>query len=89
MFTIPDGILKDRPIIEHGYPLRGRGHASGIRYEGEKTYIDFIITSGYCQHIKVQCDDKGIYVPDGNIIFPLTWDDEKKKNAVLKRFHLN
>lgn len=44
----------------------------------------------YFAHIAVQCDDSGKYVSGGDIIFPLSWDTEEKKNsAVLRdfRFH--
>ena len=86
-FTIPDSLLIDRPIKEHGYPLKGRGYASGVDYRNGKTYIDFTMTSAYLTRIKVQCDDEGRYVEGGDIIFPLSFDtEEKKKGAVLKAY---
>ena len=33
----------------------------------------------------MQCDDKGNYVPNGDIIFPTGWDtEEKKERSILK-----
>lgn len=82
---IPDNLLADGFIKSKGYPLKGRGFANGIAYLGGKTYIDFIMTSNYLAHIKVQCDDSGIYIPNGDIIFPPSWDsEEKQERAVLK-----
>lgn len=84
-FNIPEKLLLDRKIKEHGYPLRGSGYADGVRYIEGKTYVDFIMTSSYFAHIQVQCDNSGMYVPDGSIIFPPSWDtEEKKERAVLK-----
>lgn len=89
-FIIPDSLLVDKLIKEHGYPLKGRGYAVGIKCRNEKIYMDFLMTSMYFAHIAVQCDDSGKYVSGGDIIFPLSWDTEEKRNsAVLKgfRFH--
>lgn len=82
---IPDNLLQNTYIKDRGYPLTGRGYAYGIFFENDKTYMDFIITSRYMEHIKVQCDEKGICVQNGDIIFPRNWDnDEKKDRAILK-----
>lgn len=38
----------------------------------------------------MQCDDSGKYVSGGDIIFPLSWDTEEKRNSVVLkdfRFH--
>ncbi len=84
-FNIPDKLLMDGFVKEKGYPLKGRGFANGIYYKNEKIYINFIMTDMYYAHIKVQCDDKGNYVPNGNVIFPAAWDtDEKRERAILK-----
>ena len=80
-FCIPDGLLIDRPVKEHGYPLKGRGHAFGIHYENGQTYMDFIMTSFFFTHIRVQCDGDGKYVKGGNILFPPSWDTEEKRKA--------
>lgn len=85
-FVIPDNLLSDTSIKDRGYPLKGRGFAGGIRYQNGKTYMDFIITSNYFEHIRVECDQNGMYVPNGDIIFPTGWDtEEKKERAVLKK----
>lgn len=81
---IKDSLLLEIPIREHGYPLRGRGRATGIDYINSKLYMDFIITSNYLEHIKVQCDAHGEYIPKGDIIFPTGWNEEKTERAVLK-----
>ena len=86
-FEIPDTLLKDDFIKKHGYPLKGRGYVCGLEYKDGKTYIEFIITSNYLEHIKVQCDENGAFVPGGDIIFPTGWDtEEKKERAVLKSY---
>lgn len=86
-FEIPDSLLEDTYIRKRGYPLKGRGHAYGICYCNDKTYIEFIITSNYYEHIKVQCDNKGLFVPNGDIIFPTGWDSEEKiERAILKSY---
>lgn len=84
-FEMPDTLTKDTYIKDHGYPLKGRGYACGVHYKEGKTYIEFIMTSHYYAHIKVQCNDRGIYVPNGNIIFPPSWDTEEKKDAVVSK----
>lgn len=81
---IKDSLLMEIPIREHGYPLRGRGRATGNFFVNDKLYIDFIITSNYLEHIRVQCDAHGEYIPKGDIIFPIGWDEEKKGRALLK-----
>lgn len=84
---ISNELLADKFIKEHGFPLKGRGYASGIAFVNDKTYIDFIMTSNYLTHIKVQCDEIGNYVPNGDIIFPPSWDtDDKRDNAILKAY---
>lgn len=82
-FYIPDGLLTEKKIQEHGYPLKGTGYAFGVFYINSKTYIDFIMTSNYFAHINVQCDGAGHYVPGGDIIFPPSWDTEEKQERVL------
>ena len=58
-----------------------------IGIQNGKTYIEFIITSNYLEHIKVQCDENGVFVPGGDIIFPTGWDtEEKKERTVLKSY---
>ena len=57
-----------------------------------KLYVTFIITSNYYEHIRVECDSNGYYIPGGNIIFPPSWDtEERREHAVLKsrRFYTN
>lgn len=83
---IKDSLLIEMPIKEHGYPLRGSGRATGIDCVNDKLYLDFIITSNYLEHIKVQCDAHGEYIPKGDIIFPTGWDEKKKERALLKSF---
>lgn len=82
---IPDSLLEDGFIKEKGFPLKGKGYATGISFKDEKLYIDFIMTSNYLAHIKVQCDSLCRYIPNGDIIFPPSWDtDEKRDKAILK-----
>lgn len=46
-----------------------------------------IMTSSYQAHIRVQCDEKWKYVPNGDIIFPSSWDTEgKREGDVLKAY---
>ena len=59
--------------------------ANGVYYKNGKLYIDFIITSNYLEHIKVQCDKHCAYITGGGIIFPASWDrEEKQEKAILK-----
>ena len=84
---IPDFLLEDDFIKDKGFPLKGRGYANGVYYADGKTYIDFLMTSNYFAHIKAQCDTTGAYIPNGDIIFPTSWDtDEKREKAMLKSF---
>lgn len=84
-FEIPDSLLQDTSFKDRGYPLKGSGYANGVDFSDGDTYIDFIVSSSYYSHIRVQCDEKGQYVPCGDIIFPPSWDTEdKKERAVLK-----
>lgn len=86
-FVIPDLLTVDGPIKDKGYPLRSQGHVCGIYYKNNKTYVDFIITGNYYEHIRVQCDNSGKYIPNGDIIFPTGWDtEEKRERAILKSF---
>lgn len=86
--TIPDSLLSDTYIKDREYPLKGTGYVCGVDYIDEKTYVDFIITSMYMAHVRVQCNDIGEYVNGGNILFPPSWDTEdKKERAVLKSFY--
>lgn len=81
--SVPDSLLIDRPIKEHGYPLKGKGHACGLHHKDGNTYIDFIMTDRYWAHIRVQCDEKWEFVPNGDIILPPSWDTEEKKGSAL------
>lgn len=81
---IPNELLEDTFIKDRGFPLKGKGYATGVFYKDGKTYIDFIISSNYFEHIRVQCDKNGVYVKNGDIIFPTGWDTKKKEKAVLK-----
>lgn len=83
---IIDSLLIEMPIREHGYPLRGSGRATGIDYINSKLYMNFIITSNYFEHIRVQCDTNGEYIPKSDIIFPTGWDEKKKERALLKSY---
>ena len=76
---IPDSLLVDKAIKEHGYPLKGRGYVCGIFYINAKLYLEFLITSNYYAHIKVECDEYGGYVKGGHMIFPMAWDMEKRQ----------
>ena len=80
---IDDSLLVDTYLKEKGYPLRGTGYVTGLRWQNNKRYIDFILTSHYLTHIKVQCDEKGMYVPGGDIIYPPSWDTKEKKEKIL------
>lgn len=83
-FCIPDEFLVNDFIKSKGYPLKGRGCANGVYYINKKTYIDFIMTDMYLSHIKVQCDIHGNYIPNGDIIFPTGWSEEKKERVIAK-----
>lgn len=85
-FEIPDNLLADASIKDRGYPLKGRGYAYGVWYKDNKNYVEFIMTSNYFAHIKIQCDKKGVFVPGGDILFPPSWDTEKKERAILKSY---
>lgn len=86
-FEIPDTLLQDKPIKEHEYPLKGTGSVMGVYYKDNRTYVDFIIKSNYLEHIRVQCDSKGLYIPGGDIIFPPSWDtEEKQERAILRSY---
>lgn len=90
VFEINDSMLEDKIIKNHGYPLKGRGYVCGVFYKNGKTYVDFIITSNYYEHIRVECDKNGKYIMCGDIIFPPSWDTiEKKNRAVLKTYKYN
>lgn len=82
-FIIPDSLLEDKPIKEHGYPLKARGRANGISYIDGKIFMKFTLSSHYFSVVKVQCDDKGGYLPGGEIIFPFNWDTEEKRQRIL------
>lgn len=82
---IPNKLLEDGSVKDKGFPLRGKGFVNGIYYIDGRLYVDFMITSNYYEHIKVQCDKHCKYVPSGDIIFPTSWDTEdKKQRAILK-----
>lgn len=86
-YTIDGSYLEDKTIKEHGYPLRGTGKMSGITLRNGLLYADFIMTSNYMTHIKIQCNEKGEYIENGDIIFPPSWDtEEKRENAKLKQY---
>lgn len=81
--TIPDHLLRDGSIREKRFPLKGHGYVNGIYYRDGRTYLDFILTDMFYSYIKVECDEDFKYVPDGNIIFPPSWDTEEKRNRVI------
>lgn len=83
---IPDSLLEDKAIKEHGYPIKGRGYAGGIYFQNRRLYMEFLMTSNYFAHIKVECDGGGRYVKGGHIIFPMAWDMEKREGIILKAY---
>lgn len=87
--SIDERLLEDKPFIEHGYPLVGRGYMSGFDYKNGKLYTDMILTSHYLMHLKVECDEHGRYIENGKIIFPPTPSCEtvdKRKKFLLKKY---
>lgn len=84
---IPNVLVTDGYIKNKGYPLKGSGYANGIMKIKGNLYINFIMTSRFLLNIKVQCNNNGIYIPGGDIIFPPSYDtEEKRKNALLKSY---
>ena len=82
---IPDALLENDFLKNKDYPLKGTGYADGIYFIGGQLYIDFIVTDNYFAHIRVQCNNKGKYIPGGNMIFPPSYDtEEKREKFVLK-----
>lgn len=82
---ISDSLLLDAPIKDRGHPLKGVGYACGICYENGKLFMEFILTSNFYTHIKVECDKRGNYVSGGDIKFPPTpsWDTEEKREKII------
>lgn len=86
-FSILDSLLADGSLLEKGFPFKARGYVTGLCKENGKLYLDFLLTSHYFAHIKVECDEQARYVPFGDIVFPPSWDTEEKKSSIFsKRF---
>ena len=84
---IPDFLLSDGFLKEKGFPIKGRGYATGLFFVNDKWYLDFILSDFSNRHLKIECDRNGNYVKDGDIIFPPNIDTiEKKERFLLKRF---
>jgi hypothetical protein len=81
---IPWSLLLDRPFKEHGYPLNGTGHAAGLEYRKGVLFMDFVDNDCLHSHIGVECDRKGAYVPNGDIIFNANWSAKQKEQALLR-----
>ena len=58
---------------------KGMEYTYFIKYKNSKTYMEFIMSNYYFAHIQVQCDENGMYLPDGEIIFPMSWDEKKRR----------
>lgn len=87
-FSVPDFLLADGLLREKGLPFKARGYATGLYGENGKLYLDFLLTSHYFEHLKVECDESGMFVPLGDIIFPLSWDTKEKKESILTKSFL-
>lgn len=89
-YTIDSSLLEDKPLREHGYPLKGNGYLFGIFLKNYKLYADLILTSKYLTHLKVECTEHGHFLKDGNIIYPPTpmWETEEKRKDILVNYPL-
>lgn len=83
---ISDHLLSDGFLKEKGFPVKGRGYATGLFFANNKLYIDLILSDFSNRHLKVECDRDGNYVENGDIVFPPSADTiEKKERFLLKR----
>lgn len=85
---IEESLLDEKPIKEHGHPLTGTGHMTGIIWQDGKLFADFLITNRYFEHIRSECDEHGLY-NNGIVSFPRTpsYDSpEKQAKAVLSSY---
>ena len=82
--TIPDALLACGPMKDKGIPLKGRGRAWGVALKKERRYIDFIFPDDLYAHILVECNDRCEPIPGGDMIFPITWEEDRINRVLLK-----
>ena len=85
-FEISNHLLFDGFLKEKGFPVKGRGYATGLCFVNNKLYLDLILSDFSNRHLKIECDRNGNYIENGDIIFPPSADtSEKKEQFLLKR----
>ena len=70
---------------EKNFPFRGKGYVDGICLINGQRYDCVVSETFYWSHHKVQCDERGFYIQDGNILFQRNWNENQKDGILLKR----
>ena len=70
---------------EKNFPFRGKGYVDGICLINGQRYACVVSETFYWSHHKVQCDERGFYIQDGNILFQRNWNENQKDGILLKR----
>lgn len=81
---VDNALLSSFVLREKGFPLRGEGYVEGFRFKNGKTYAHILCETFYFSHHYVESDEKGRFVPGGNIIFQASWS-EKQIDAILSK----
>jgi len=71
-------------MSEHNYLYKGEGKMMGIDFLNDKLYADFCLSSSFFEHIKIECDEHGNYIPSGDVLVKPTRDIETIEKMQIK-----
>lgn len=82
---VDDVLTTSFELKEKGFPIRGKGYVCGISYENGKRYAHVLSETFYQSHHYVECDEKGYYIPGGDIIFQCNWGQDQIDKILSKK----
>ena len=84
-----DSLVSSFDLKSDGIPFRGTGYVEGIDFISGKRYASILSETFQFSHHRVECDEKGHYIPGGDIIFQRNWKPVQIDRILLKRMLKN
>lgn len=86
---VDDSLVSSFDLKSDGIPFRGTGYVEGIDFISGKRYASILSETFQFSHHRVECDEKGHYIPGGDIIFQRNWKPVQIDRILLKRMLKN
>lgn len=82
---VDDILTTSFELKEKGFPFRGKGYVCGISFENGKRYAHILSETFYQSHHYVECDEKGYYIPGGDIILQCNFGENQMDKILSKK----